>query len=237
MLDHLSHTPMLDHLSHTLVRVRARSPSALSGRGASVGAPPVVVEAGLPGARDEVRAYGYRISEAWHRFWDMDVVPWAASVGFGDVTVVPPGTKIIGTSMGGDPATAAAFKANAELLDRFVNDRRAFDAYYDDLSSFSISGPSPSEAWQVLQLYENRLTDDRAALAERKGAPLKSADPGPLETPGGVKQGLSMWANFGLSLVKWTVAGIGVYYGGQYLASRGSASPSTSAAGPVHSAR
>lgn len=153
-----------------------------------IGAPPVLVEAGAPGAREEVRAYAERIRQAWAAFWSADVRPWAQKHFDIDPAVDIDPTKIVlGDVLGSDPAKVAAQKKRIALFDRLVKDRNAFEVYRQALQGFDIGGPSPSQAWQALQLHEAALKADRASLAS-DGQKLTTPDV-VLEEPGGVEGG------------------------------------------------
>lgn len=202
---------MLSPLYHLSDRV----PGTSGVRMASVGAPPTVVELGLPGSRDEVRAYATRIEHAWVEFWDVDVRPWSKAD-----WVTSSGTVVGDVIGGGTPEEQAKAKAEIALFAKMVADRRAFEAYQDKIESFDLLGPTPSQAWERLQVFEDDLKQDRAALEKMKGSPLASRPPGALELPGGVKQGTATVFENVFALVKWLVIGAGVYYGGKFLVTK-----------------
>lgn len=187
-------------------------PLASSSRSIELGAPPAVVEAGAPGAREEVRAYAERIRQAWALFWDVDVRPWVKKY-FGEDpgTGMPSGT-VIGDVLGSDPAKVAAQKQRIALFSKINADRAAFEAYRAELATFSISGPSPSQAWQALQIAEDVLKKDRAALGATGEVKLSSAEPGALEKPGGLDQGLGSTIETAAKYVGGAIVlGLGLY--------------------------
>lgn len=164
----------------------------LRGRAPRIGAAPMVVQTGAPGAREETRAYAERIRSAWRAFFAQDVSPWAKQ--HFDATIPPDGTGpggiVIGDVIGSDPAKVKAQKARAELLDRLLSHRQKFEAFVEAIGSFSIGGPSPAEAWTTLEGWEATLKSDRTDLAADRG-PLKSDDPGKLDEAGGINAAAS----------------------------------------------
>ncbi len=162
------------------LRLTRFAPSPVDARrtsGAVVGAPPFVVSWGMPGARDEVYAYGQRVAAAWEEFWSKDFGPWSGLAFSGSGTV-------IGDVLGG----GADAKASADAIAKITNDRRAFEAFRADVlepTKAGVFGPSPSEAWQSLQLFEATLRSDVALFAKVSGRKPIGAPPATLEDPGG----------------------------------------------------
>ena len=113
--------------------------------------------------------------------------------------------------MGGDAGELAAQKKRAELFDAMLKHRAAFEAYRESISGFDVSGPSPSQAWQRLQTFESTLKGDRAKLAAL-GGKVTSEEPGQLEAPGGVQQGIGQLEG----TIKVVTGGV-VFLGGVYL--------------------
>jgi hypothetical protein len=164
-----------------------------------VGAPPLIVESGAPGARDEVKAYADRITAAWQSFFDVDVHPWAIGVGLVGATGLPKeiedewgeqlaGFVAVDPSTNSPAPTKKTKKDQALYFAKVRADRLAFDSYRGDILSFDLSGPGPSQAWQRLQLFEKTLHADRAAFQATTGIAPKSDVPEQLEEPGGVKR-------------------------------------------------
>lgn len=162
--------------------------------GAVVGAPPTSVEYGLPGARDEVRAYAGRIDAAWTAFQTQDLAPWLASL--------PRDTT-------GKIMLASGQRATLDM----IRDRRtAFAAYKTQIDTFDITGPSPSQAWQRLQLFEDDYKDSREQFSKMSGKPLASPGGKPLEQPGGVPSGGIPWGGIlavgGALAVAWGLSSV-----------------------------
>lgn len=177
---------------------------------ASLGAPPTSVEYSLPGAHEDVSAYADRIEQAWSDFWDRDVRPWSKNE-----WITPSGTVIGDVLPTGTPDQQAKQKADLALFQKMVSDRQTFEKYKDEKTWYSFLGPTTSAAWQRFQLFEQDLNNDRDALALTTGKPLVSPKPGQLEAPGGLAA--SDPTGWILSLVKWVVVGIGLFYGGKFL--------------------
>ncbi|MEY5061718.1 MAG: hypothetical protein RIS45_1639 [Planctomycetota bacterium] len=186
-----------------------------------VGAPPAIVEAGLPGARDEVRAYATRIADKWAAFWDEDVSSWSKA---NKVANYKEAFDLIDRGLGSesdldlDDEELKEKKRLVGIYESLSDKRKSFDDYREKISSFSLTGPSPSEAWQTLQTHEDALNESREALEKETGEPLKSKKPAPLEVAGGVKQGvketIEQTAKTVGSAIPWTpiaiAAGLGL---------------------------
>lgn len=161
---------------------------------AVVGAPPAIVEWGLPGARDEVRAYAARIDAAWTAFQTMDVNPWLASLPRDSAG------KLVLTS---DQRT---------MLDTLRDRRTEFAAYKAQIDTFDITGPTPAQAWQRLQLFEDEYKDSREKFSKLIGKPLASPGGKPLEQPGGVPAGGIPWGGIlavgGALAVAWGLSSV-----------------------------
>lgn len=128
----------------------------------AIGEAPFVVSAGLPGAREEVRAFANRIAAAWQDFL---VTDFASA--FYDGTKHTP--------------------SQLALMNAIRAHHAEFEAYRAKISTFDLAGPSPSEAWQALIVFETQLRTDRANFGAAI-KPLASKAPPPLENEGGVKQ-------------------------------------------------
>lgn len=178
-------------------------PNERSARVNVVGAPPVSVSWGLPGARDEVRAYVARVDAAADlmqgRFAD-----WTAEKKGGGVALTDDEIKYLADW----PSFYARWKAWTVQLD-----------------SFDPTGPSPSEAWQKTEVFEKELESLRVRFAALTTATTTKAPPppGPLEDPGGIKQPGPLEALTGVdaNAIPWTgilIVG-GIIGGGLVLAS------------------
>lgn len=146
-----------------------------------IGAPPLVVSTGAPGARGEVRAYAARVdvtAEQLHTAFRA----WLAAK-WGDV---PPDEQKAPT------ADEAAF------IRDWPPWYAEWNRWVDQLDSFDPLGPTPAQAWQKTQLYDDELEGHRKAFAAlATGTPgVKVPEPGKdpdgkggHEEPGGVASG------------------------------------------------
>jgi hypothetical protein len=146
------------------------------------GEPPAIVKIGAPGARDEVRAYADRIHSAWEDFIANDVDPFVAKRSGKSDSEALIGDVVDDVTLLGGMSTA-----DRDAVLKIHEDRSSFESYRESISGFSITGPSPSEAWQVLIDFEATYKADRKRLKSR-GWTLQTSTPGALEAPGGISQ-------------------------------------------------
>lgn len=147
------------------------SASEIAPRVNVVGAPPLVVAAGGPGARDEVRAYAARV-DAQIQKMDPIVNDWWFER---------------------EGETAPWTDAENQFNIDWPNFKIEFARWKGDIETFNVFGPSPAQAWEKTQIFENRLEDLRKRFAElAKTTPdIKAPDaPGSLEPPGGAPSGI-----------------------------------------------
>lgn len=164
-------------------------------RRASLGAAnmPTAVNLGAPGARDDVRAYGQRLIDAFRDFRLQDLEPFF----LGPLT--PAGYEKYAELIGAVSPSAAAHareradlerekiaslsrsksRVDAEMKLTGAEDdaERKLDAYLQKISGFDLTGPSPAQAWRVLQGYEDELDRERKMAIEIIGKPLQSEKP------------------------------------------------------------
>lgn len=164
-------------------------------RRASLGAAnmPTAVNLGAPGARDDVRAYGQRLLDAYRDFRLQDLEPFF----LGPLT--PAGYEKYADLIGAvSPSAAVQARERAELERQKIaalsrsksrtdaemkltgaedDAERKLDAYLQKISGFDLTGPSPSQAWRVLQGYEDELDRERKTAFEIIGKPLQSEKP------------------------------------------------------------
>jgi hypothetical protein len=110
----------------------------------------------------DVRAYATRIAGAWDMFIANDYAPE-----FFNGKQHTPQQRLV--------------------MQQTKADELEFRAYRVKIGSFDLGGPSPSEAWQALIVFESKLRADRDRWRATFGA-VASKDPPPLESDGGVKQ-------------------------------------------------
>jgi len=149
-----------------------------------VGAPPLIVSMGAPGARGEVLGYVDRV-EAFRQKFDTAMDRWLELRGV-KITTKPDGgfTPDFGKAT---PADQSFILQWGDLERRWFEWNRQMHA---DLVPF---GPSPAEAWEKTMLFE---AEWKAAAKQLASMPDGSsvgvpADPGLLEKPGGAPGGLS----------------------------------------------
>lgn len=168
--------------------------NALSRR-ASLGAAnmPTAVNLGTPGARDEVRAYGQRLIDAFRDFRVQDLEPFF----LGPLT--PEGYEKYADLIGSvSPDAALQARARADLERKKIETlsrsksrvaaemrltaledetERKLEKYLQKIAGFDLTGPSPAMAWRTLQGYEDELDRERKMAVEIIGKPLQSEKP------------------------------------------------------------
>jgi len=204
-------------------------------RRASLGAAnvPTSVNLGSPGARDEVRAYGARLLDAYRDFRLQDLEPFF----LGPLT--PDGFEQYAKLMAPISVSAAdhakvraererqkiaalsrskeRVAAEMKLTATEEENERKLEQYLSDISGFNPLGPSPLQAWRALQGYEDELDRERKRAIEILGKPLESSkpnlgEPTALETLGTIGKwvlvivGVGVAAWFFLPMIKGALA-------------------------------
>jgi hypothetical protein len=168
-----------------------------------VGAPPLIVSMGAPGARDEVRAYVARVDVFVDKL-RRAIRAWLNERG---VDLTDPM----------HPTVPADFSVpEADLVLAWTRFDPRWQAWVEQTSKFDLFGPSAAQAWQTTQLFEAEAMGLRDRLEKIAKATKSKVDvppaPGSLEPPGGHDPGGILPAKF-----PWdTVVAIGLLLAGGY---------------------